>query len=471
MTLSEKTQRKVLSSLLAQVSRTQYGKEYGIEATDSYEVFSVKMPVGYYSDLEPWIERIKTGEPDQLWPGSTTRFAISAGTTGKGKHLPITDDRIQSDLRFMRSVSHRILHRYPHPSLFMGKHVSLSGSVEIRDGLQYGEISGMLACATPKWLRIFQSMCPVKAASLSWQERFEQLIECSIRQDIRIITGVPSWILVLMHEAARRRSLPIEQIWPNLKLIVTGGVALRGYLPQLNKELGSLSVKYFENYGASEGYFAYGWESDKNLSLQIDNAIFYELIPYCDNDGENIITETYNSKVIPLWEAECDIPYNLVVSTNAGLWRYFTNDVIQFESIDPPRIRVIGRANEMTDSFGEALTSHDARTVFKQCWTHEQPDHIHIIPEWDEETGLPRHRWLLAYLKEDVISLNVLEQLDIVATMLDRRLMDVNHHYAIRRDTGAMIKPLVSIAGRNEYTELLKQQPSSQSKAGFFLAP
>jgi hypothetical protein len=474
MTLTEKTQRKVLSSLHAQACRTQYGKEYGIEATDSYEAFSVKIPVVHYSDLEPWIERIKKGEPDQLWPGSTTCFAISAGTTGKGKHLPITDDRIQSDLRFMRCVSRRILHRYPNPALFMGKHVSLSGSVEIRDGLQYGEISGMLACATPKWLRIFQSMCPVKAASLSWQDRFEQLIECSIRQDIRIITGVPSWILVLLHEASRRRSMPIEKIWPNLKLIVTGGVALQGYKQQLNKELGSLSVKYFENYGASEGYFAFGWESDTNLSLQIDNSIFYELIPHRDVQHSDIQhqdskSDSQYSAIIPLWEAECDVAYNLAVTTNAGLVRYCTNDIITFDSIDPPQIRVIGRANEMTDTFGEALTAIDAKAVFEKCWNRSKPDHLHIIPEWDNDAGLPRHRWLLVYHSDDIVNRIDQQNLEITAELLDNHLTSVNHHYAIRRDTGAMIKPIVSIAGSKEYTSLLKKQPSSQSKAGFFL--
>jgi len=371
----------------------------------------------------------------------------------------------------MRCVSGRILRDYPKPALFLGKHVSLSGSIEVRDGLHYGEISGMLACETPKWLRIFQSMCPVKAASLSWQDRFEQLIECSIRQDIRIITGVPSWILVLLHEATRRRSMPVEQIWPNLKLIVTGGVALRGYLPQLNKELGSLSVRYFENYGASEGYFAYGWETEKHLLLQIDNSIFYELIPHSDSRIIDRIADHLHATIIPLWEARCDVAYNLVVSTNAGLMRYCTNDIITFDSVDPPRIRVIGRANEMTDSFGEALTANEARVVFEQCWTLERPDHLHILPEWDSVMGLPRHHWLLVYHSEGMINHFDQKLLENTAELLDRQLADSNHHYAIRRDTGAMIKPIVSIVGSNEYTELLKKQPSSQSKAGFFLAP
>jgi len=470
MTLTEKTQRSVLSSLLKKAYRTAYGKAHTLRDDDAYEAFSKKLPIVHYSDLEPWIEQVKLGASDHLWPGNTTRFAISAGTTGKGKHLPITDDRLQSDLRYMRCVSRRILRDYPNPSLFLGKHISLSGSVESHNNLQFGEISGMLACATPKWLRIFQSMCPVKAATLSWQDRFEQLIECSIRQDIRIITGVPSWILVLLHEAARRCSMPIEQIWPNLKLIVTGGVALRGYLPQLNKELGSLSVKYFENYGASEGYFAFGWESDTNLSLQIDNSIFYELIPHYPRKHEDSTSDQQYAAIIPLWKAECDIAYNLVVTTNAGLMRYCTNDIITFDSIDLPRIRVIGRANEMTDSFGEALTANDAKVVFEKCWNHAKPDHLHVIPEWDVETGLPYHRWLLVYQSEDMINHLSLELLETMAERIDQNLSDINHHYAIRRDTGALIMPTVSIIGSKEYASLLKKQPSSQSKAGFFLA-
>src|SRR5690606_34095957 len=156
------------------------------------------------------------------------------------------------------------------PSLFFGRHAALSGSVEEVGGLQMGEISGMLACASPWWARGLHCLCPAKASRMDWRERYEALVQKTMHADLRVISGVPSWLLLFFKEVSERRSRPLSEIWPNLKLVITGGVALSGYLKALQALLNPMKVQFLENYGASEGYYAFGWQSDGNMALQYD---------------------------------------------------------------------------------------------------------------------------------------------------------------------------------------------------------
>jgi len=368
----------------------------------------------------------------------------------------------------MRSVVRHVVRSNPDPGLFMGWHVALSGSVEFIDGIEYGEISGMLACATPRWLRNWHGICPEKAAHMPWTQRLEALVEWAQSKDVRVLTGVPTWLLVFLRDVSRRRQLPIEQVWPNLRLIITGGVALSGYIEALRVELGSIPVRFLENYGASEGYHAFDWYDAGSMLLQCNSDNFYELFEINKEVLKDTDLQKLNTSIIPLWHAQPDIDYGLVISNNSGLWRYVTNDIIRFDSVHPPRLKVVGRLNEMTDTFGEAVTKEDILNVIGRVLPENTFRNVHVRPTWDNDTGLPMHEWIFE-ISDDRNHELLTTQDGRLAEITDALLQSMNRHYSIRRQTGAMAAPQMRIITRDGYEQLIRSLPKSQSKLGMFI--
>lgn len=460
-------QIRILEKLLQQSAGTAYAKHLGLGPNMSYDEFKANVPMCTYDDLTPWVERCKSGEPDVLWPGFVRRFAVSAGTSGHGKHIPITDERLADDLIFMRRVMRLVLNDNPDPGLFLGRHVALSGSVEKINDADYGEISGMLACASPKWIRLWHTICPEKAAQMSWPDRFESIVTRSMHSDVRVISGVPSWLLILFREVSRRRRLPINHVWPNLRLIITGGVALSGYHDILQNELEYLPVRYLENYGASEGYHSFDWYENESMLLQYDMNTFYELAPL-NRDGSGSLLHHIGTDLTPLWAATPGVNFGLVVSNRSGLWRYLTNDIVQFVESSTLRIMVVGRLTDMTDTFGEALSASDVRTALANIKSTAAISQVHIKSTWAGDPSIPRHDWILVdpdYGKPTAL----LSADQSLAEEIDTSLKSINRHYSIRRETGALGLPNVKVIGLEDYESMLRALPKSQSKMGLFI--
>ncbi len=201
-------QNNLLQGLLRKASNTVYGRRYDFKKIKTYDDYASNVPVITYADIEPFIERAKSSERDILWPGIVDKFAISAGTTGKGKHLPLTIERLESDRRFMRKVIFSYLKRNPDPGLFLGSHVSLPGSIERfpdNNGNMMGEISGFLASMSPAFIKPFQVVSPSVLAEMPWKAKFNLCLDRAMKKDVRVISAVPSWTLVFFRKGTRNQ--------------------------------------------------------------------------------------------------------------------------------------------------------------------------------------------------------------------------------------------------------------------------
>lgn len=438
--MKAKTDQQItLFRLLDTAGDTRFGKKYGFDNIKEYASFTKHVPIHFYKDLLPYIEKAKQGKSDILWPSDVNKFAVSAGTSGDGKHLPLTEDRLASDKAFMTSVAYSYFKQRRNPFRVLGKHLSLPGSVEQQGRIQIGEISGFSALRSPSWLRPFQLSNPEKLTQLSFQEKFDLLLDRALNSNLKIITAVPSWILTLFQQALNRTGKEsIENIWPNLTLLVCGGVKLTNYRPHLEKLTGGLHPDFIETYGASEGYFAFTDDLEKeDLKLVSDNGIFYEFIkdPLPGEDALAI------QDTVPIWEVETGVPYAVVVSTNAGLWRYALRDIVEFTSIDPPRILVKGRISEMLDDFGEGLYIFEAEQALEETAEEMnlQKSAFTIAPLLPSESDTPYHHWFIQFA-EPIHR----QTLDRLARYIDERLQKVNRHYTIRRESGALGVPKIN---------------------------
>lgn len=451
MVKAEIAQKRELRYLVDSAARTEWGKRHDFSSIGSYGDFSKAVPVSTREDLKEMSGRLKEGARNLSWPGEVSRFAVSAGTTGSGKHLPVTEDRLRSDRRFMRKLALSYLRQRPAFWRVTGSHLSLPGDLEVLNGIQLGEISAYTAINTPPLLRCLQILSPRKAVRLSFREKMRRIFEASEMLSPRVIVSAPSWLLTLFERILEKTgSDSIRELWPRLRLLVCGGVKLSSYQSRLESLLGSSAPDFVETYGASEGYFAFSDNlARQDLRLVVDNGIFYEFVPDPLPDPD----ATAIQQALPIWKTETGVPYGLVVSTNSGLWRCPVNDIVEFTSVKPPRLTVKGRVSEMLDDYGEGLYLYEAEEVLDEISREMAftPGVFAVLAHLPEGEQAPSHRWFIQVDK----SLHR-ETLERLAKRLDKKLSKRNRHYAIRRESGALDPPRISTIRQSDINRWLE---------------
>lgn len=452
-------QQTILKELLSKAQSTEFGRKYGFVKIEGYQQFCREIPVQTYSSIQPAVEQLKRGTENIYWPGRVNQFAVSSGTSGKGKHIPVTKERIKSDRRFMRKIALSYLKQRPNLLNILGSHLSIPGSIDKINGNLIGEVSGLTAQQAPGWLQFFQIESPQKLTQLSFHDKFNLLIQKSISANIKVITASPSWILTLFQQVLRQTGKQhINEVWPNLGLLICGGLKLANYKSQLKKLIGSKKIDFIETYGASEGYIGFSNVLSKtDLKMVTDNGIFFECIPnpLPDNKASAI------QPSLPLWQIETGIPYGLIVTTNAGLWRYPMNDIIEFTNINPLRFIVKGRVNEMLDDYGEALYIYEAEQVLKKTANSFglKPGNFTIAATLKSENDIPFHQWFVCF--NEAIHTQTLERM---ASHIDLELQNMNRHYGIRRETEALGAPEIHTINQSDINRWLQSRGKNKAQ-------
>ncbi|NNK73279.1 MAG: GH3 auxin-responsive promoter family protein, partial [Flavobacteriaceae bacterium] len=345
-------QNELLLDLIDEARDTEIGKRYDFGSIKDYTTFSERVPISTYEGFEKLIERSRRGEQNIFWPKPIKWFAKSSGTTNaKSKFIPVSSDSLE-DCHYAagKDLLCMYLNNNENSQLFTGKSLRLGGSKELykENGTIFGDLSAILIDNMPFWAE-FSSTPSNKVSLMSdWEYKMQAIVDETILENVTSLAGVPSWMLVLLnHVLETSKKSNLFEVWPNLEVYFHGGVSFVPYIDQYKTILPRPDFKYYEIYNASEGFFAIQDQNDSSeLLLMLDYGIFYEFIPM----------DTYNSpeeKVIPLSEVEKDKIYAVVITTNAGLWRYKIGDTVRFTSIKPYRIKVSGRTKHHINVFGE----------------------------------------------------------------------------------------------------------------------
>lgn len=434
----KKQQISILFRLLAEAKDTRYGKDRDFTSIHNYSEFCEQLPICFYKDISNEIEEIKKGGTDIFRPGQVNNFAVSAGTSGTGKHLPLTKDRLKSDRKFMRKVIWSYLRQQPNIFRLWGNHISLPGTLEQNGRFRIGEISAFTAELRPWWLSPFQLISTDELVRMPFQQKLDRILDKAIKKDIRVISAAPSWLLtIFQHVLDQTGADSIADVWPNLCLLVCGGVKLANYRPHLEKLLSKPDVDFIETYGASEGYFAFTDDLQKDdMKLVTYNDIFYEFIPDPLPDPDSLAIQ----ETVPLWDVKPNTPYAMIVTNNSGLWRYALNDIVTFTQTDPPRIKVMGRVSEMLDDYGEALYAYEAEQALDEAASVINIDigTFAVASSLEDSHSIPRHNWFV-----QATNPTHRNTLDRLAKKLDEILCEKNRHYAIRRESQALGLPEV----------------------------
>ncbi len=453
-TQAEDIQMSVLKRMLTEARDTQWGRQHHFAEIRTYEQFAASTPLTNYDDLKSYIDRMRHGECDVLWPGRVQWYAKSSGTTNdKSKFIPVSKQELK-DTHYaggFDSVA-LYLHNNPDSRLFDGRALILGGSHAPNYNLKHslvGDLSAILIENINPLVNLVRIPKKETALLADFEEKRERIIRESMNKDVTNLSGVPSWMLsVLDHLLEVTGKKTIDEIWPNLEVFFHGGVAFTPYREQYHRIITSPRMHYMETYNASEGFFGMQDDpTDPSLLLMLDYGIFYEFIPMSEMDKEH-------PTVLPLWEVEMGCNYAMVISTSSGLWRYMIGDTVRFTSKAPYKFVITGRTKFFINAFGEELIVDNAERGLAQACaaTGAEVKEYTAAPVFMDNEGKCHHQWLIEFAQQPT-------DLDIFAQQLDQALQAINSDYEAKRYKDITLQRLQIVKARpGLFNDWLKQQ-------------
>jgi len=445
-------QNELLLHLIFKAKDTEVGKRFDFNSISSYREFSNRIPLSNYEECQDMIERSRRGENNIFWPEPIRWFAKSSGTTNaKSKFIPVSENSLE-DCHYAASkdLLCMYLNNNENSQLFTGKSLRLGGSKELykKNGTFFGDLSAILIDNMPFWAEF--SSTPSSRVSLmdNWEEKMQAIVEETIQENVTSLAGVPSWMLVLLNNILEETGKEsIFDIWPNLEVYFHGGVSFVPYEDQYKLILPKESFKFYEIYNASEGFFAIQDRNNSSeLLLMLDYGIFYEFIPM-DKYG------TKEQDVIPLSEVKLNTNYAVVITTNAGLWRYIIGDTIRFTSINPYRVKVSGRTKHHINAFGEELIIENAEDALKKVCAETSSEIVDYTaaPIFMKGRSKGSHEWLIEFKKAP-------KDLQKFKHLLDDSLKSINSDYEAKRlNDMTLVMPEVHTARQGLFYDWLKK--------------
>lgn len=425
-------QKNIFEKLIKQAQHTQFGKEHQFENIRSYEDYKNRVKIRDYEDFRPYIEEIKEGKENVLWKGKPLYFAKTSGTTSGVKYIPISKDSIDNHIDTARNALLCYMSVSGNTEFADGKMIFLSGAptLERVGGIPTGRLSGIVNHHVPKYLRTNQLPSYETNCIEDWEEKLSKIIEETESQDMTLISGIPPWVQMYFDWLIEKnKGKKILDLFPNLQVIVHGGVKFEPYKQKLFDALGK-KIDTIETYPASEGFFAFQDTLDKEgLLLNTNSGIFFEFVPAAEIFDENPSRLSLN-------EVKLDVNYALIISTNAGLWSYNIGDTVKFVSLNPYRIVVTGRTKHFISAFGEHVIGEEVEQAMMSVAEKENVRIVEftVAPMVNAQDELPYHEWFVEFE-------NMPTDLENFALQVDNQLREKNVYYndLIK---GAILQPL-----------------------------
>ena len=428
MKYPQEVQTELLADLLQKAQNTETGLRYDFKNIKGYSEFRNTVPLSTYETLAPQIERCRKGEQNIFWPTPIKWFAKSSGTTNaKSKFIPVSTEALEDcHYKAGKDMLSLYFNNNPDSQLLSGKCLRLGGSHELyhENNSYFGDLSAIIIQNMPFWAEL--SSTPGSKTSLisEWETKMKAIVSETLPEKVTSLAGVPSWMLILLQRVLQEtKSETLSAVWPEAEVYFHGGINFKPYREIYKSLFPKDAFQFYEIYNASEGFFGIQDRNDADdLLLMLDYGIFYEFIPF---QAEGTHSEP---QAILLKEVELDTNYELVITTNAGLWRYRIGDTIRFTCLSPYRIQVTGRTKSHINAFGEELIIDNAEKAIS--WACKKTDSLvsnfSAAPIFMESKTRGAHEWVIEFEKEP-------HDINQFSRLLDEALQALNSDYEAKR--------------------------------------
>lgn len=442
-------QEAILQSLLKNASKTVFGTDHHFNDIKTHSDYTSAVPVRDYEALKPYIEKIKSGQQNVLWKGKPMYLAKTSGTTSGAKYIPISKDSIHNHINTARNALLCYMVESGKTAFADGKMIFLSGSpvLERIGGIPTGRLSGIVNHFIPGYLRGNQMPGYETNCIEDWETKLGKIVEETINKDMTLISGIPPWVQMyfdwLLEKSGKEN---IKQLFPNLQVIVQGGVNFEPYKAKMLQSLGA-HVDMLETFPASEGFFAFQDTLDQEgLLLNTNSGIYYEFIPAGEVFDENPTR-------LSLKDVKVGENYALIINSNAGLWGYNIGDTVRFVSTDPYRLVVSGRIKHFISAFGEHVIGEEVEYAMLKASKEHNANIIEftVAPKIDTEGEAPYHEWFIEFEHEP-------EDMKAFSVSLDNHLRQKNIYYEDLRSGDILQSLKIKSMQKHAFIEYMKSQ-------------
>ena len=454
MKYPNEVQDEWFEQLLLAAESTEWGRRYEYKSISSLKQFKERVPIQTYETLKPYIERMLKGEQNILWPSEIRWFAKSSGTTNdRSKFIPVSEEALdECHFKGGKDVLTIYFNNNPNARMFTGKVLTLGGSYQagqISPETYFGDLSAVIMKNLPLWAEFHRTPHMDIALLEDFEEKLEKMAHATLDVNVTSLGGVPTWNLLLF-----KRILEITgkknmlEVWPNLELYFHGAVNFTPYRDQFKKLIPKQDMYYLENYNASEGFF--GIQDTKEpgeMLLMLDYGIYYEFLPVEHMHNENPDT-------LSLDEVQPGKNYALIISTNAGLWRYMIGDTVKFTCLNPFRIQVTGRTKHYINAFGEELIIDNAEKALEEACrqTGAIVRDYTAAPVYFKGNENGAHEWIIEFEKKPA-------EFERFIDLLDETLRHINSDYDAKRFKDlALRRPIVRKAPEGTFFNWMKER-------------
>lgn len=436
-------QQRMLRYLTESAKHTEYGRRHMLGNVKTYDAFAANVPLNTYDDLKDYIDRMRHGEANLLWPEVVRWYAKSSGTTNdKSKFIPVSREGLKhTHYQGGMDAVAIYLGNNPESRMFDGKGLILGGSHSPNynlPGSLVGDLSAILIENINPLVNLVRVPKKQTALLSDFEVKRDRIARETMDKNVTNLSGVPSWMLsVLTRVMELTGKQHLEEVWPGIEVFFHGGVAFTPYCEQYRRLITSPRMHYMETYNASEGFF--GLQSnlgDPAMLLMLDYGVFYEFIPMEEFGKEH-------PTVLPLEAVSTGVNYAMVISTPCGLWRYIIGDTVKFTSTNPYKFVITGRTKSFINAFGEELIVDNAEKGLAEACrrTGAVVSEYTAAPVFMDGEAKCRHQWLIEFAKEP-------EDLAEFADILDRKLQEINSDYEAKRYKDITLQHLETVKAR-----------------------
>lgn len=466
-------QRTLLPDLLQRAAATCFGKTYGfaelatLPPDHCYRGYQKRVPIRTYRQFwddwfGPHLSTSHQGQQlvlqDLTWPGRIPWLCETSGTTAPTKFIPFTREMFSMNQRAALDMLCCYLSREPSSAIPGGKILYMAGSTGLKDmgdGVQAGDMSAITLCKRPAWLdRYVEPQEPL--ASAPWDERLQGMARLLLDdRNIRILSGVPPWILLLLKQVEQLSGKPFRTAVPNLELIIHGGTSMAPYRGEFERVLPDSGVRFLELLPSSEAFMGFQVHGEPTMRLTPYYGVFFEFVPIKQLDETG--APSADAVAVPLHEIEIGQRYAVILSSCAGLWRYHIGDTVRFLDTDHFRIEFTGR-DKFLDRFEEKVTQAEV----EQAVAVVNTQHLDLVREFMVGPDIVnrRHLWILACRAGAVSP-------ETVSDLLDRQLRRSNADYDTFRQQARIGQPQVLLVSEQtiyDWSREVRGKLGGQSK-------
>ncbi|RJE74853.1 MULTISPECIES: GH3 auxin-responsive promoter family protein [Reichenbachiella] len=466
-------QKNELRKLLITAKDTYFGQYHyfktilnGFKDQDEhlfYQYYKSNVPIYSYETInDEWWSKGRQGIKGVTWPGKVKYYALSSGTSSaSSKYIPVTTDMIKSirktSVRQLLSISKYDL----EPEFFEKGILMVGGSTDLKFNGRYfeGDLSGITTSQVPFWFQHFYKPGKKISAAPDWNQKLNEMVEKAASWDIGVVVGVPAWIQILIEKIIAHYQLDnIHDIWPNLKIFVHGGVSFKPYKKGFEKLLGK-PLMYLETYLASEGFVAFQDDlAHESMKLVMNNGIFYEFVPFTSENFDEDGQVKADASTYKIDEVELDKEYALLMSTNAGAWRYLIGDVVKFTNLAETELIITGRTKHFLSLCGEHLSMDNMNRAMEMTAQQLNIDVKEFTVAGESHGGLFAHHWYVG--TDQSIDESQLK------SVLDHHLKELNDDYKVER-SAALKDIFVTVVSPQQFYQWMKQNGKEGGQSKF----